>query len=320
MRAKLLVSLVLAATASSVFALPSDPAKHPALLEVALTGGGFKIDTNDSTYGINATTATGVVYPSGSVVQNAPKYKFGGSIGLGYFFSDSTINVDATYTSTRANRTDTTTSIFPNLLVPAVAGGAVDGFGSSYYNFKYDFANLEIGSLTRINCNGLILNPQVGLSWARLNGEQFVSYGIPASPSAYQDSRFHGFGPSIGLDLNYVVCNPIFLTGTIRYSGLVGDLKSSYDSSRVGGTAVNVTNESQEGFVSLIQSELALGYDFNFSDMFCGNFAIGYQLTKAIDSVQRFRFEDTASSAFITPIFNKSIHGYFARLTMDFAV
>lgn len=329
MRAKLLVSLVLAATASSVFAMPYEPAKHPAILEVALTGGGFKIDGSNTDFGINATSRAATGVASGDVLQNDPKYKFGGAVELGYYFCDSTINVDASWTAARARRSDSASGDVTALLIPPdVLGANRATSAESDFHFDFDLINLEVGSLTRVNQNGLILNPKLGLTYARLKGDQTVVYGggtlgaalDPAS--VLQETDFRGFGPSVGLDLNFVVCNPINLTGNIRYSALVGDINSTnYVSAGTTGVVNTVGFGTKNAIVSVIQSELALGYDFNWSDMFCGNIAIGYQLTKAIDASQSLYFvDDVADSMFVNELFNKSIHGYFARLTMDFEV
>lgn len=331
MRNKLLLSLVLAAATSSVFAMPYDPSKHDGILEVALTGGGFKANTDHTAYGINTSVVSATdFYPSGAVLKNDPEYKFGGTVLLGYYFPDSTINVDLSYTGLRNHLFDSASGTLSPRFVPNDIGSEVT-YADSSYDFDYDFVNVEIGSLTRVNSNGLIINPQLGLSYARLKQDQLVGYAGTAALGtdvaiAEQHASFNGFGPSIGVDLNFVVCQPITLSGNFRYNALVGNVNSSsrYLTSNAAEPFYSVGNQSHDTLVSLFQTELALGYDFNLSNMFCGNLAIGYQLTKALDNGEQYLpFSHPAGGrapGFTDDMTNSSIHGYFVRLTMDFHV
>jgi hypothetical protein len=330
MRTKLLVSLLLAAASSSVFAMPSDPVKHTGILEIALTGGGYKAGTEDSGYGIQVASISAGGKIIGDVVKVDPEYKFGGSILVGYFFPCSSINVDASYFGTHHSLDDITTGPVTASLMPPdfVLGNQVVGAAESNYNFKYDFANVEIGSLTRVNQNGLIINPQLGLSYARVQTDQSVGYAgesIPAGSSAFaeQKTKFNGFGPSVGFALDFVVCQPISLMGNFRYSGLIGKVDSSYAAIATG--AVNevssITLTSRTSLVSVLQSELAVGYDFDWVSAFCGNIALGYQVTKFLNSGEQASFIDDVSDAqFVSGGTNSNVHGWFLRLTMDFPV
>lgn len=323
MRNKLLLSLVFAAASSSVFAMPYEPMDHCGILEVALTGGGFKATADASAYGLAPASGSTV---GGDVLKNDPKYKFGGTVLLGYYFPNSTINVDASYTGTRNRTSDSHSGTIDGLGIPD-DNYLIARFADSDHHFDYDFVNIEVGSLTRVNCNGLIINPQLGLSYARLKDHQTIGYaGSGIRPEVLgvtldRHSKFNGFGPSFNLDLNFVVCRPINLFGNFRYNALVGNIHAHHNISDVAGVATrDVSVESKNTLVSLFQSELGIGYDFNFCNMFCGNFAIGYQLTKAIAPGERFGYTDSSSELFTDNLFNENIHGYFARLTMDFNV
>lgn len=318
MRNKLLLSLVLAAASSSVFAMPYEPMDHRGILEVALTGGGFKATADYSSYGI------AVLASDNDVLKNDPKYKFGGTVLLGYYFPNSTINVDASYTGTRNRTHDNYLGTISGVNLPASISTVASA--DSDHHFDYDFVNLEVGSLTRVNCNGLIINPQLGLSYAHLKDHQTIGYAggdLAAGRGVAIDrnSKFNGFGPSFNVDLNFVVCRPVNLFGNFRYNALVGNIHSHHNiSDTTGALTRDVSVESEYTLVSLFQSELGIGYDFNFCNMFCGNIAVGYQLTKAIASGERFTYTDTVNGLYTNNLFNENIHGYFARLTMDFDV
>lgn len=330
MRTKLLVSLLLAAASSSVFAMPADPVKHPGILEIALTGGGYAAGTEDTAYGIQLGSITAGGKVTGNVVKNDPSYKFGGSILVGYFFPCSSINVDASYFGTHHHLNDTVTGEVTASLMPPdfVGGNQVVAAATSHFDFEYDIANIEVGSLTRVNSNGLILNPQLGLTYVHLNGNQQVSYAGSAVPAgstanAYQSTKFNGFGPSVGLDLDFVVCQPITLMGNFRYSGLVGKIHGNYAAQSTGAITevTNVGFSSRHSLVSLIETELAVGYDFDWISAFCGNIALGYQVSKFLGSGEQASFVDDVSDAqFVSGPINSNVHGWFLRLTMDFAV
>lgn len=323
MRNNLLIGLVLAAASSSVFAMPTETFKHPAILEVALTGGGYVAGAEGTDYGIQLASFSSLGKPTGSVLSANPSYKFGGEILLGYFFCGSTINVDASYFGTHHSINDSASGDLATILPPDYPEGAATA--RSNYNFRYDFANVEVGSLTRVNCNGLIINPQLGLSYARLKGDQSVSYlsSLDTSDGQFQQqSSFNGFGPSVGFDLNFVVCNPITLVGNFRFNGLIGDVKSSYSATNDTGTdTLAINSHGHRSLVSLFQSELAIAYDFDWISAFCGNLALGYQVTKAVGSGKNMTFvDDVADARFSSSTLDSSIHGWFLRLTMDFAV
>lgn len=330
MRNKLLISLLLTASSSTVFAMPYDPINHPALLEIALTGGGFVAGEQDMGYGIQLDAISASGKPTGSIVNADPSYRFGGEILLGYYFGDSSINVDGSYFGTHHTIDDSATGAITTSLVPPdfVGGSQIATDATSDYHFRYDFANLELGSLTRVGLNGLIINPQLGLSYAHVQSSQSVTYAggdVPAGSfvSAYQSATFNGVGPSFNIDLNYVICQPITLLGNFRYSGLIGKVDSNYSALASGVINDNVAVEltSRRSVVSLIQTELAVAYDFNWADAFCGNIALGYQVTQFFGTGQKFGFTDDVSDAqFSNSALDSNVHGWFLRLTMDFAV
>lgn len=332
MRTTLLAGLILAATSSTVFAMPYDPAKHPGTFEISLTGGGYKIGTEDSAYGIQVINPAALFLvqgPIGSIVKNDPEYKFGGSVLVGYYFPNSSINVDLSYFGTRNHIDDSNSAIVTTSLVPSgfiLLPGS--GFTTSAYDSDYDYANIEIGSLTRVNNNCLIFNPQVGLSYARLKTDQTVGYAgsnIPVGIGfiAEKDTSFKGFGPSIGFDLTYFMCNPISLSGSFRYNALVGNINSNYAVASNVNSYTSVDFVTENTLVSLIQSEIALGYAIEIADTLSGNVAIGYQLTKSIGNAENMQFPADVGAGLISfsdNITNTNIHGYFLRVTMDIGV
>lgn len=323
---KLLLCLIFAAVSSGVFAMPHEPMDHCGIFEVALTGGGFKAPTDYTTYGVLRPSPAPAVF-AGGILKNDPKYKFGGTVLLGYYFPNSTINIDASYTGVRNRDNDFANGNVVGLNMPSDTIFQAGSAGSDFH-FDYDFANLEIGSLTRVNLNGLIINPQLGLSYARLKHDQSISYGLvrnaagnlQAEIDVEHDSKFNGFGPSFNLDLNFVICQPIALFGNFRYNALVGKIRSSFYGDLDGVVFADISLECENTLVSLFQSELGIGYDFNFCNMFCGNIAVGYQLTKAVASGEMLNFSGTDTADITDNLFNTNIHGYFARLTMDFDV
>lgn len=348
MRIKFLASLLLAAASSSVFAMPSDPVKHTGVLEVALTGGGFTVGTQDTAYGLYTNNLELLSQPIGEVLKIDPKFKFGGSVLVGYFFPCSSINVDASYFGTRNRVTQNDQGLISiNLGLPGWVGEEGNNTASAAYttyHYNYDLANIELGSLTRIDSNGLIINPKAGLSYAQLKSNQYVKYtgeGVDLSFAAGQfpgneyshelNSRFTGFGPSIGFDLNYTVCNPFHLISSFRYNALVGNILFNYFANETANTSGNdpipeydISSKTRKMLVSLIQAELGISYDFDWINAFCGNLAVGYQLSKAFDSGEKLSLPDNVTNNqhgyFIQSITNANIHGWFLRLTMDFPI
>jgi hypothetical protein len=340
MSIKLLTSLIIVSVIPTAYAMPCDVSCHEGIFEVALTGGGFKTTTDNTAYGINASSFVAApeenLVSIGNGLKNSPKFKFEGTVLLGYYFQNSTINVDASYTGMRNQLNDSATGmITPELIPPAIFGDDLNSVSaaSSNYNFDYDYVNIEVGSLTQLCRNGLTINPQVGLSYAHLKNNQLVGYaggGLTTHPfSVERTSTFDGIGASFAMDVNYCVYQPLSLIGNFRYNALIGNVNASYsltgfepDAGRPQrALSMSIALSSKNTLVSLFQTELGLGYDFNFSKMFCGNFAVGYQLTKSIGNAEQMQFvDDRTQSSFVDSLLNTNLHGYFARLTMDFSV
>jgi hypothetical protein len=328
MRNKFIISCILTAISSQVFAMPYEPLSHDGIVELAFTGYGFKSDTDNTAYGINATSFTinnVNLASTGPVLKNDPEYQFGGTFFIGYYFPCSPLNINASYTGTRNNLEDSAQGrITPNLIPPIFLGGINSASAaSSNYHFAYDYLNIELGSLTRVCHNQLIINPQLGLSYTRLDSNQVVRYtGGSLNTQSFvieNDSSFKGLGPSFGIDLAYLICQPFSIMGNFRYNALVGNIDSFYQLANSQNNFMNIPFKSKYTLVNLFQTELAIGYDFNVCNAFCGNFAIGYQVTKSISGAEQIQFvDDFSSSTFVDSLLNTNLHGYFARITMDF--
>ena len=335
MRSRLLTKLVLLTIASNVYAIPYETNKHPAIFELSLTGAGLVVPTDNTAYAVQAYAFSDEV-PSGNLRKNDPEFKFGGEILLGYYFPCSSINWGASYAATKNHTSEVVYGVNSPILIPAgfiaASGGSFPYLETSTnFSFDYDLVNVEIGSLTRVGLNGLIMNPKLGVSYSYLKNQQEVGYAHSTTAPAAEDfnvsreSKFSGVGPSFGIDLHYISNDePISLMGGFRYNALVGNVSSdNFVSSADPSFFSDVTINSKKTLVNVFQAEISVGYDFDLynTDAFCGNISIGYQLTKIFGNVEQIAFVDAGNGSILTDaILNTAIHGYFVRLTMDFGV
>lgn len=344
MRSKKLVSLLLGS--SALLTLPIEAMANGAeccpSLEIALTGGWFAADGTETAYAIQRTDDPALTpfLPTGPLVKISPKYKWGGGLALNYQ-SDCCYNWGASYfwyhhTSSDAvtGGTPTVPNITPVLTPTSVFGRNNFLFASSNFKFQYDFANIELGSNFCMIADCLIVNPKVGLSYGRIRADQTATYSRLAGDVDNDDlvsllSRYKGFGPSIGADLNYLFCNSFSLFGNFRYSALVGSLNAEWsnvffdqDDLVVPEFHGDVPFHSERHIVKLLQSELGLGYTFDWCG-FCGGIKVGYQLTQALDCVYRISFISDFSvggSELIENLRNASFQGPFVRITAKFGM
>lgn len=348
MRSKKVASLVLGI--SALITLPieaiANRKEYCPALEIALTGGWFVADGTDTAYAIQRTDDPNLTHfvPTGSLVKISPKYKLLGGLDLNYQ-SDCCYNWGGSYSWYHHTSNDSVTggtatrpNIGPVLMPNSVLFRPGNfQFASSNFKFQYDFANIELGSNFCMITDCLIVNPKVGLSYARIRADQTTTYSQLTDDGDYDDtvtmlSRYKGFGPSIGADVNYLFCDNFALFGNFRYSALVGSLNGEWsnvlfdpDDNAVPDYLGNVPFHSKRHLVKLCQSELGLGYTFDWCG-FCGGIKVGYQLMQALDCVDRitllsdFNAGDAGGSALIENLRNARIHGPFIRITAKFGM
>lgn len=321
-------------------------------LEVNLTGGWFQNDTANTSYGILRTERTlpdaGFnIAPTGKILAIKPKYKFDGGASILYQ-SDSCYNLGASYFSYHNKHRETVfggtsdTPLITATLISGLFNSAEPQVSSvkSQYDFRYEFSNFELGSRFCAIDDSLTLNPKIGLSYARIRNDQSTEYSgatnFFADPTGKDTvkllSKYRGFGPSIGADVDYLICHGFSIFGTTRYSALVGNLYCEWinrvtGTTDQGGLPANLYSgtlnaRSRGQIVQLFQFELALGYTFDF----CGYYArilAGYQLTKALDSKKRIDLNSQsgapASGIVLSDgLLNSSFQGPFIRLSFGF--
>lgn len=353
---KLIANLLIGMSISAI--IPTDVfaitrADGAASLEVSLTGGWFQNDTANTSYGILRSDPTlpgggfGIA-PTGQILEINPKNKFAGGISVNYQTCDC-YTLGASYFSYHNKHRDTVTGGTP--AAPLISATLLSGLiflsepqvskAESQYNFGYDFANMEFGSTLCFIDNCLTINPKIGLSYARISADQTTVYsgstGFFGNATGKDTveilSRYRGFGPSIGADVDYLIWNGFSILGNFRSSALVGNLQCDWintaSADTIGGLPANLYSgslsaTSKRQVVKLFQMELGLGYTFDW----CGYYArivAGYQLTKAIDSNKRIDVINQSggqAGAIVLndKIFNSSFQGPFMRLTANFGI
>lgn len=342
MRKQVLASLIIGT--SAMLTLPvvamADKARNHSDVEIGLTGGWFAPDTSTTNFALKREdNDTRNAFPSGDVLRNDPKYRFGGGISVSgscdccYVWSASYF-----WFHSKSHEEDTAPNTAPFVFTPLLASqdGVFDNVSDveSDYHFRYDFANIELGSVLCVISDCLAVKPKIGLSYSRIKNEQEVEYSrgdVPAGAVYTVDleSRYNGVGPSIGADVMYSFCGEWSIMGNFRYSALLGSLKADWEFSTTGVTPLGpntnpaeVEFHSKRHFVKLFQSELALGYNFDW----CGNCALlmaGWQFTQALDSKEVVNFAAANGRDFFRMddrIVNSSYQGPFVRLVARFGM
>jgi Legionella pneumophila major outer membrane protein precursor len=318
----------------SPLALANRDAECCPALEIGLTGGWFTPYAADTAFATDSSRTGLLVVPTGEVIRVRPKYKFGGGVSLNYQMPDCCYNWSASYFWDRNHSSRSVSGNEGMILLRNLPGITYAATASSAFKFRYDFANIELGSQVCVIADCLTINPRVGLSYTRLKNDQTTFYSaLPdldairaVAPSATgvtidRDSTFKGFGPSLGVDINYAFCDGFSLLGNFRYSAVVGTLDSTYQMTGfvnpINNTSVQLS--SKRHFANLFQSEMGLAYGFDWCG-YGGNIIAGYQLTKCVDSSEFESQSGTSSALLIDRVSDSGYHGPFLRLTMKFGL
>lgn len=325
MKTKLLTALLIG---SSVFTSASSFATYsnPGHIELGLTGGGFRSMNENNPYGILANAVANP--PSGTALDADSSHEFGGAVSLGYRFAESPYTLGIVYWGADNDKTKSASGIIGLTKAPANFSIDFAQDANSRLDYKNDFVNIFLNATYHPD-EHLVFVPKVGVSYLKVRNDQHTTYsGLQVTANTIvqvdEQSKFSGWGPSIGADLDYHLVSGLSVFGNLLYNAIIGDIDSRYQAfqTTVAGNNTDVISKSDSTIVNYIQSEIGLSYLFLPCKTYTGNIMLGWALSKAFGSTQnKAAFtDDVGDSQFASDITNTGYHGPFVRLAFTYDV
>jgi hypothetical protein len=320
----LVLGLCVSAMSSVTFA--QQAVCNPASIGVELTGGWFQGMAHNTGYGINAANAVDLP-PAGALLRVNPKYEFDGAIALSYDFAASPFSLVFTWWRDHSSKTSNATGVIGVTNTPATWGVDFAAAASSNLALDFDILTLNLAATFYPHC-ATKLTPQIGIGYIRNKNDQVSTYAgrdIVANSviNVTEDSSFKGWGPTFGINVDYLLCNDFSLFGKFLYAAFLGDINADYNPVQSGAVsrATNVDISSNKQIVNLFQSELGLSYHF---DCFCykSELMLGYVFAKFFGGGENNAFfgDDVSDSLFSTSNADVGFQGPFLRIAVDFPV
>lgn len=270
-----------------------------------------------------------VANPGGFTAESkpfTPKFKWQGSVKLGYDFPLSANNIEASYfhlsNNTHAVNTFASTGsigfgsvLFPDAVIPIAA---VPGLVSdAYLKYTLDQVDLKAGRKYTDISGGFSLRPSFGLRYAELKHN--LTFAAPGNVI----SEYKGVGPLLSLDANYKLGHGFGLVGYFDYALLMGNISSnSYLNLVINNVPTNFafTWPSGERVVNSLTGRLGVDYSHIFASASQVTIEAGYQASEylnAMDTIRGFVFgggvqhiagHETNSFSFRGPYASLTVH------------
>lgn len=296
-----------------------------------LTGGWWKAIDNVPGYGIVGYHNNDGFFSNGALLRVDPDTKFTGAITVGYQLPICPLSLNFTYWKAKSTGDESAAGdIGITRLHPRLDHDFATSAQASA-DYSNDLFNLFVSTdICATKC--LTISPQLGVAYYRSKSDQNVRYDdlydvnnqSGAYGSAFNHSKFDGWGLSFGSSAIYrLMCN-FSLYGNFTYFGFVGSTDASYATSSVdlanNLVADRVNLDTHHGIVSLLFSEIALAYDFLCCDAYTGKVMVGYNISKALDSTRSNAWfvDNVAPATLVSFADNSGFYGPFIRLSFTF--
>lgn len=233
-----------------------------------------------------------VANPGGFTAESkpfTPKFKWQGSVKLGYDFPLSANNIEASYfhlsNNTHAvNTFESTGSIgfgsvlFPDAIIPPTSGFVSDAL----LKYTVDQVDLKVGRKYTDISGGFSLRPSLGVRYAEL--DHSLTFAAPGSLI----SEYQGVGPLLSLDANYKLGHGFGLVGYFDYALLMGNI-SSNSYINLGGVNFGFSWPSGERVVNSLTGRLGVDYSHIFASASQVTIEAGYQASEYLNAMDTIR-------------------------------
>ena len=257
--------------------------------------------------------------PQGRVKEVDPDYSGGFRFGLGYTLESGT-DIRAQYMQLDTKDSDSATAPAGGTLwSPLVHPDATENFTSAKatYDFDLDVFDLSVGKWFAVG-NDLDMRLEAGLRYADLTQELDAIYDGGLS-EVEQKNDFTGWGPRVGLGMDWEMTQGFNLFGSLAGSFLVGDFDLSYRSVEGGTVFGSIDGSEDNRFVPVVEMRAGLGYAYRLENGMSVGAKVGYEWQNWFNMVTAKRFvDDINDAALSTDTTDVSLDGFFLEGFVNF--
>ncbi len=293
---------------------------------ISLTGLYLQPGASNLDYAVNTHPAPPASAPTWNQEWIEPKYNGAFDLNLNYTMQDQVdqISLDWLHLSNSESASINTDGVTESAAPPWAFGpGAQVGgqYATGTAKFDVDNGNLLFSHLINLS-NHFQIKPFAGLSTAQLKEDLTSTYtGIapdaddhPYTITSYEDSKFLGVGPRLGLDGTYLISQNFGLTAEMGGSLLTGSMKSTtnfdaYGSGNLTTAHTALADDSRVQVVPEVDSKLGLSYQMAFKSGADFSVQAGYMISAYIDGINQ-----VVPSQMVPDSFN---HGVVALAASD---
>jgi hypothetical protein len=266
----------------------------------------------------------------GSFEKIEPDYTGGGKLGLSYDFGSGTA-ISSQYMM--LNSRDSDSSVAP-------PGGAlwgtwlhpnsiIDDNNVTSAKMRYDF-DMDVFDLSAYKMfdvgSDLGVRIEAGLRYANTTQDINITYAQdPANLSAdiYNKNDFSGWGPRVGLGLDWGVGQGFNLFSSLAGSVLVGDfdlsLRQIDDNNGVITTRADIEDKEKNRVVPVLEMRAGIGYAYQLDNGMLVGAKVGYEWQNWFNMVTAQRFmDDVDPQLMYTDTTDISIDGFFLEGFINF--
>jgi hypothetical protein len=257
--------------------------------------------------------------PQGRLKQIDPDYSGGFRFGLGYTFDTGT-EIRAQYMQLDTKDSDSAT---------APAGGTLwsqlvhpDGIrnftsADATYDFDHDVFDFSMGKWFAVGSD-LDLRVEAGLRYANMTQKLDAIYDGGVS-EVEQKNDFSGWGPRVGLGLDWEMGQGFNLFSSVAGSFLMGDFDLSYSSVEGATVLGSIEDTVDNRLVPVVEMRAGLAYAYQLENGMSVGAKVGYEWQNWFNMVTANRFVDDINDASLgTDTTDVSLDGFFVEGFVNF--
>ena len=264
--------------------------------------------------------------PEGKTKKVEPDYDSGGRLGLSYNLGSGTA-VFGQYTLLNTKDKDSVTeppggSLWATWTHPdsAIDSGNATAANMTY-KFDHDVFDLGVRKWMEVGSD-LGLQIDAGLRYANMTQDIDINYqaGAVVFSDVHNENEFSGWGPRLGLGLDWRVGKGFSLFSSAAGSVLVGDFDMSLRQVDNGTTTIyNVEDSEDNRVVPVLEMRAGVEYAYQLENgMFVGAKA-GYEWQNWFNMVTAMRFmDDVDPQLMYTDTTDVSLDGFFLEGFINF--
>lgn len=280
-------------------------------------------DATNSWQYASADTITSLSKPAKSSQQ------WQGGFDVGYNFPNSSNSLEFSYFQLRSNKHAVNGSegafsfgsiFFPDVVV--VDPSSIGYVGNSHLKYKLNQYDLFLGHQMTDVIGNFSLKPTFGLRYAEL------THRFPFIVPGYVNSKYHGVGPTFGLDGNFALWHSGFnIVGHVDGALLEGNVESN-SFLYLSGVNLYYKSPSQNRVVPTLTARLGANYEYVFSNQSSLTLEVGYEAAEYFNGVDLIRGDTNAPDSLGTAVRTPKIadivtndfayQGPYATLTYNF--